>query len=135
MKISVKNIAISACMTLAIGLYMTAFAQNAKAQSANNVTGTTWVGTDSDNDYYEYTFMPNGVLHFKSPSGFYTNGTWQQDGDWIYLQTYYMDTRRKFSERMGQIKGSHMSGAAANVMGRTWTWVADMRSTTPKEPF
>ena len=69
MKNPVKNIAISTLLTLALGLFMTAFAQNAKAQSAINVTGTTWVGTDSDGDYYEYTFVAGGVLHFKSPSG------------------------------------------------------------------
>lgn len=131
MKISVKNIGISTLLTLAMGLFMTVFALNARAQSVINVTGTTWVGTDSDNDYYEYTFQPNGVLYFKSPSGFYTNGTWQQDGDWIYMQTYYMDTRRKYSERMGQIKGTHMEGKAMNVVGRTWSWVADLRTTTP----
>jgi len=131
MKNPVKNIVISTLLTLALGLFMTAFAQKAMAQSVINVTGTTWVGTDSDNDYYEYTFVAGGVLYFKSPQGFYTNGTWQQDGNWIYMQTYYMDTRRKYSERMGQITGTHMEGKAMNVVGRTWSWVADMRSTTP----
>ncbi|HEY1208386.1 MAG TPA: hypothetical protein VGE85_03365 [Terracidiphilus sp.] len=131
MKNPVKNIVISTLLTLALGLFMTAFAQKAMAQSVINVTGTTWVGTDSDNDYYEYTFMAGGVLYFKSPQGFYTNGTWQQDGDFIYMQTYYMDTRRKYSDRLGQIKGTHMDGGAGNVTGRTWKWVADLKSTTP----
>ncbi len=131
MKFPVKNIVISALLTLAMGLFMTAFAQKAMAQSVINVTGTTWVGTDSDNDYYEYTFVAGGVLYFKSPNGFFTNGTWQQDGDWIYMQTYYKDTRRKYAERLGQIKGTHMDGAAANVTGRTWKWVADLKSSTP----
>jgi saccharopine dehydrogenase-like NADP-dependent oxidoreductase len=131
MKIPVKNIVISALLTFAGGLFMTAFAQNAMAQSVINVTGTTWVGTDSDGDYYEYTFQPNGVLHFKSPSGFFTNGTWQQVDDTIYMQTYYMQTTKKYSERMGQIKGTHMEGKAINIVGRSWSWVADMRSTTP----
>lgn len=130
MKNPVKNIGIFALLTLAMGLFMTAFAQNARAQSVINVVGTTWVGTDSDNDYYEYTFMPGGVLHFKSPSGYYTNGTWQQDGDFIYIQTYYQDTRRKYAERLGQIKGTHMEGGAGNVVGRTWKWFADLRPNT-----
>lgn len=131
MKNPVKNIVISTFLTLALGLFMTAVAQKAMAQSVINVTGTTWVGTDSDNDYYEYTFVAGGVLYFKSPQGFYTNGTWQQDGDYIYMQTYYMDTRRKYSDRLGQIKGTHMDGGAANVTGRTWKWVADLKSSTP----
>jgi hypothetical protein len=131
MKIPVKNIVMSTLLTLAVGLFMTAFTQKAMAQSVINVTGTTWVGTDSDGDYYEYTFVAGGALHYKSPQGFYTNGTWQQDGDWIYMQTYYQKTTRKYAERLGQIKGTHMEGAAANVVGRTWTWVADLRTTTP----
>ena len=133
MKIPVRNIVISALLTLAMGLFMTAFAQNARAQSVINVTGTTWVGTDSDGDYYEYTFVAGGALHFKSPSGFYTNGTWQQVDDTIYMQTYYMQTTKKYAERMGQIKGTHMEGKALNIVGRTWSWVADLKPTTPKQ--
>jgi hypothetical protein len=131
MNIPVKNIVTSAFLTLAVGLFMTAFAHNARAQSVINVTGTTWVGTDSDGDYYEYTFVAGGVLHFKSPSGFFTNGTWQQVEDTIYMQTYYQQTTKKYSERIGQIKGTHMEGKAMNIVGRTWSWVADLRTTTP----
>jgi len=131
MKFHMKNIAISTLLTLAMGLFMTAFAQKAMAQSVINVTGSTWVGTDSDNDYYEYTFVAGGVLYFKSPTGFFTNGTWQQDGEWVYMQTYYQDTRRKYAERLGHINGTHMEGGAANVTGRTWKWVADLKSTKP----
>jgi hypothetical protein len=131
MKIPARNIVISALLTLAMGLFITAFAQNAKAQSVINVTGTTWVGADSDGDYYEYTYLAGGVMHYKSPSGFYTNGTWQQVDDTIYMQTYYMQTTKKYAERMGQIKGTHMEGNALNIVGRTWSWVADLKPTTP----
>jgi hypothetical protein len=124
MKIPVKNVVISALLTLAVGLFMTAFVQKAMAQSAINVSGTTWVGTDSDGDYYEYTFQADGALHYKSPSGYWTNGTWKQDGDSIY-----METNNKYSEYQGRISGTHMEGKAWNIKDKHWTWVADLRNT------
>jgi hypothetical protein len=87
-----------------------------------SVAGTTWAGTDSDADYYEYTFQADGVLAYKSPGGFYTNGTWKQNGNGIY-----METNHKFSERQGQISGTHMEGKAWNIQGHRWTWAADKR--------
>jgi outer membrane biogenesis lipoprotein LolB len=126
MKISARNIVFSAWMTLAVGLFMTAFAQNAKAQSVINVSGTTWVGTDSDGDYYEYSFQADGALYYKSPSGFYKHGTWKQDGDSIY-----METNDKYSEYQGRITGTHIEGNAWNVKDLKWTWVADLRNTPP----
>src|SRR5271157_2839653 len=126
MKISARNIVISALLTWAVGLFMTVFAQNAGAQSVINVSGTTWVGTDSDGDYYEYSFQANGALYYKSPSGFWTNGTWKQDGSSIY-----METNKKYSEYQGQISGTHMEGNAWNIKDKHWTWVADLRNSPP----
>jgi hypothetical protein len=87
-----------------------------------SVAGTTWAGTDSDGDYYEYYFQANGALHYKSPGGFYKNGSWKQDGDKIY-----METNKKYAERQGLISGAHMEGKAWNVKGQTWTWQAQKR--------
>jgi hypothetical protein len=126
MKISARNIVISALLTWAVGLFMTVFAQNAGAQSVINVSGTTWVGTDSDGDYYEYSFQADGALYYKSPSGFWTNGTWKQNGSSIY-----METNKKYSEYQGQISGTHMEGNAWNIKDKHWTWVADLRNTPP----
>jgi hypothetical protein len=36
---------------------------------AASVAGTMWAGTDSQGDYYEFHFQPDGALHYKSPSG------------------------------------------------------------------
>jgi len=88
--------------------------------STPSVAGTIWAGTDSDGDYYEYHFQPDGALHYKSPQGFYKNGTWKQHGD-----TIYMETNKKFAERQGRISGRHMKGNAWNVKGQTWNWDAD----------
>ena len=87
-----------------------------------SVAGTTWVGRDSDGDYYEYHFQADGALHYQSPSGFYKNGSWKQDGDGIY-----METNNKYAERQGRISGTRMEGNAWNVKDRKWTWQADER--------
>jgi hypothetical protein len=127
MKFPAKNMVISAFLTLAVGLFMQTSAQNAMAQSAINVAGTTWVGTDSVNNYYEYSFQTDGALYYKSPSGFWMNGTWKQDGGSIYFET-----NNKYSEYQGRISGTHMQGDAWNVKDRKWTWVANLlNATTP----
>ncbi len=123
MKISVTSIGKFALLNLAIILAMTTFTQNARAQSAISVSGTTWVGTDSGGDYYEYYFQADGALFYKSPSGFWTNGTWKQDGDSIY-----METNNKYSEYQGRISGTHMEGKAWNIKNKEWTWVADKQN-------
>ncbi len=87
-----------------------------------SVAGTIWAGMDSDGDYSEYHFQADGALHYRSPQGFYKNGTWNQDGKAIY-----METNNKFSERKGRISGKHMKGNAWNVKGQTWTWAADKK--------
>ena len=120
MNIPVKNILISTLLTLAVGIFITDFAQNSMAQSAINVAGTTWVGTGSDGDYYEYSFQAGGALYYKSQSESHTNGTWKQDGNSIY-----METNNKYSEYQGRISGTHMEGNAWNVKDRKWTWAAD----------
>ncbi len=89
---------------------------------AASVAGTTWAGSGSDGRYLEYHFQPDGALHYKSPTGFWTNGTWKQDGDAIY-----METNKKYSERQGRISGTRMEGKAWNVKGEKWTWAADKR--------
>ena len=94
--------------------------QAAENVQAASVAGTTWGGVDSDGDYYKYTFRPDGVLAYKSPGGFYTNGTWKQSGDAIY-----METNHKYSERQGKISGAHMQGDAWDIKGHKWTWAAD----------
>src|SRR6478672_2140747 len=35
------------------------------AKAVRSIEGTTWAGTDSDGDYYEYTFLKGGQLRFK----------------------------------------------------------------------
>jgi hypothetical protein len=87
-----------------------------------SVAGTVWAGTDSHGDYYEYNFQEDGSLHYKSPRGFFRNGTWKQQG-----MSIYMETNNKYAERQGTITGNHMEGNAWNKAGHRWTWKAEKK--------
>lgn len=128
MRIQAKNIVISAFLTLAVALTMTAFAQNPTPPTGNgnaaSLAGTSWnvVETDSIGSRDIYNFMPDGTLAYSYQNGSYTNGTWKQDGDSIYIEMNH-----KFVEYEGRIKGRHIEGTAANIKGEKWTWIADER--------
>ena len=83
----------------------------------SGVSGTIWTGMESDGDYYEFFFMSDGNLHYKSPTGFWTVATWKQDGNKIY-----MEFNNRYAEREGTIQGNRMEGDGWNVMGKRWTW-------------
>jgi len=131
MIISVKNIGITALLTLALGLFMTAYAQNSSYanSSVSSLAGTSWtvVETDGDNDIFN--FLADGSLHYWDGKKSYTNGTWKQDGDSIYIEM-----NNKFVEYKGRISGTHIEGKAWNVKGHNWTWVADRKSQMPPTP-
>jgi hypothetical protein len=104
--------------------------QNTKKQQAEalegnipQLAGTAWSGVDSDNEFYEYYFIPGGDLHYDSPNGYYRNGSWVQIGDSIY-----METNNRYSERMGTVYEDSIAGNAKNVKGHTWTWRAILRT-------
>jgi hypothetical protein len=126
MKIFAKSILYSALLTLAVGLYLPAFAQNPYTPSATDnapsVAGTTWVGPDTHGRHYVYEFLPDGTLHYIYENGDFKNATWSQNGDSIY-----MAINNKYSERLGKITGTHMEGKAWNVKGENWTWQADKK--------
>jgi hypothetical protein len=115
-----------ALLTLAIGLAMPVFAQSPKSASGNNtapsVAGTTWTGPDTHGRHYVYEFLTDGTLHYTYENGSFTNATWKQDGDSIYISI-----NNGYSERKGRITGAHMEGDAWNVKGEKWTWVADKK--------
>jgi hypothetical protein len=126
MKNSVKHIVISALFTLTVSLFMPASAQNPNSTSANGVAaslaGTSWtvVETDGDNDIFN--FLADGTLSYSYQNGSYTNDTWKQNGDSIYIEMNH-----KFVEYTGRITGAHIEGKAWNVKGHNWTWTADKR--------
>jgi osmotically-inducible protein OsmY len=130
--IPVKSVVISAFMTLAVGLYLPAFAQNSNARSAStaaSLAGSSWTIVESNGDKDIFNFLADGTLSYSYQNGSYTNGTWKQDVDSIYIEM-----NNKFVEYNGRISGTHIEGIVSNVKGKTWTWTADMKSQTPTTP-
>ncbi len=128
MKISVTSIVKFALLTLATSLAITAFALNPTPSSGNgkaaSLAGTSWnvVETDAIGSRDIFNFMPDGTLSYSYQNGTYSNGTWKQDGDSIYIEMNH-----KYVEYSGQITDTHVEGKAWNVKGLTWTWTADKR--------
>lgn len=117
-----KKVSLSAALVAVLACAALACATPAGRSDASGVAGTVWAGTDSRGDFYEYHFQRDGSLHYRSPSGFWKNGTWEQDGTKIY-----METNKRYSERLGRISGDVMEGRGHNVQGERWTWRASRR--------
>jgi hypothetical protein len=88
-------------------------------QPAADVSDTTWAGTDSDGDYYVFTFKSGGRVAFTSPSGTYDEAgdTWAQAGSQITISL-----TDGYATYTGTISGDTMSGTAINTKSHTWTW-------------
>jgi hypothetical protein len=82
-----------------------------------SLAGTTWSGTDSDGDYYVFTFEQDGTLAYRSPTGSYKNGKWNQ-----FKNALYIETNDHYSEYLGRINGNIIQGKAWNKEGRVWRW-------------
>lgn len=96
--------------------------KNQKDVLTKKITGTTWAGTDSDGDYYEFYFLSDGKFNYQAPSGFWENGKWKVTG-----KTIYMEMNDKYCEYQGEIGRKQMKGNAWNVEGRRWTWLLEKK--------
>lgn len=92
---------------------------NKQYSESFDVSGSVWSGVDSHGDEYEYHFNRDGSLYYKSPTGFWKNGTWKQD-----KRVIYMETNSRYSEYRGLITDKQMEGGAWNIRGMHWSWVA-----------
>lgn len=82
-----------------------------------SLAGTTWSGTDSDGDHYVFTFEHDGTLAYKSPTGSYRNGTWNQ-----FNNAVHFEMNNHHSEYLGEIIGGNIEGKAWNEKRRVWLW-------------
>ncbi|MCP9848884.1 hypothetical protein [Cyanobium sp. Morenito 9A2] len=90
--------------------------------------GTTWSGTDSDGDFYSYTFLPGGALRFTAGTGAKAK-TYQDEGDnWAQNGPVVIIVTTKYATRQGLIRGNRMAGDAWNVKNHRWTWEAKRTS-------
>ena len=82
---------------------------------APNLEGTVWAGNDTG-ERTVFEFLKGGVLKYTYSTGSFTNGTWKQDGNSIY-----MEINNKYIEYKGTIDCNTMSGEASRGSG-TWAW-------------
>ncbi len=89
--------------------------------------GTTWGGTDSQGDYYEYSFLPDRQLAFKVTSGGITRSYVDLGDYWAQNGRILIMTMTNYATRVGKITGNTMSGDAWNVAGLRWSWKATLK--------
>jgi hypothetical protein len=89
------------------------------------IEGTTWAGTDSDGDWYEYTFLKGGQLRYSTNTQRtrvetfeMKENVWAQNGKLVVILI------QNYSVNVGTIEGNQMTGNAWNFAGRRWTWEA-----------
>lgn len=82
-----------------------------------SVEGTVWTGTDSDGDSYTWRFLPGGNVNYTSPSGTFSNCTWQQQGARVTW-----GCNNHYSDYGGTIAGNQLNGTARNVASHTWSF-------------
>ena len=113
MRVWISIILLSCTMTF----FTYAADTRAGEQNVVSLAGTTWSGTDSDGDYYVFTFEQDGTLAYRSPTGSYRNGKWSQ-----YESAVYLEMNDHYSEYLGQISVDVIEGKAWNKNQRKWTW-------------
>jgi hypothetical protein len=94
-----------------------------KNSSSTSIVNTTWTGTDSEGDFYEYTFLEGGRVSYKTNTSRSdtvqfndAEDMWFQNGSNIVI--LLGDT----SVQKGIVNDFTMEGLAWNVGGRRWTW-------------
>ena len=94
-------------------------------ETTKSIEGTTWAGTDSDGDFYEYTFLKGGQLRYKTNTSRKGIVTFEDKGDvWAQNGQIIIMLKGNFSTQVGNLIGDRMEGKAWNFRGRRWTWEA-----------
>ena len=84
----------------------------------SDLSGTSWEMMESSGEKIVWNLEPNGVLSYKSNSGFWRNGSWKQEGEELYIET-----NNKYYEAVGNVRGDHVvNGRFWNTAGLKGTW-------------
>ena len=98
----------------------------------HDLTGTSWEMCESTGEKIVWNLEPNGVLSYKSNSGFWRNGSWKQTDTQLYLET-----NNKYYEAFGNIVGDVVeSGQCWNRAGLKASWTGRRTETVygPAKP-
>jgi hypothetical protein len=89
--------------------------------TAPDIEGTVWDGTDNEG-LFICEFQAGNVLTYQTPNGTYSNGTWHQFGNSVYIEM-----NDHYAELLAYIDGDVMNGTAWNVNGVEWIWTVTKR--------
>jgi hypothetical protein len=81
-----------------------------------DLNGQDWGGKE-DKTCIVFHFKPGGVLEYDTPSGHYTDGTWEVDGEWVYFK--HASTGFEY---FGSVSGDRMNGNLWSTTGQRWSW-------------
>jgi hypothetical protein len=93
---------------------------------AVELSGSSWGGKEDKNCIVFY-FKPGGVLEYDTPSGHYTDGNWQLDGEWVYLKH-----KSTGFEYFGSVKADKMNGNLWSKDGQRWSWDVNKNQVPPE---
>ena len=88
-----------------------------------SLEGTTWAGSDSDGDLYEFTFLKGGQIRYTAQTPGEPAMTYEDAGDlWAQNGEIVMILVNEYSTYLGKINGNLMQGKSWNVTEKRWTW-------------
>lgn len=91
--------------------------------NALSITDTKWSGNDSDGDFYEYHFLSDGQVAYKTNTERDRIVTFKDKEDiWSQNGTKVIIALGDTSVQIGDITGDTMKGIAWNKYGKTWTF-------------
>jgi len=88
-------------------------------ETVRSIEGTTWADTDSDGDFFEYTFLKGGQLRYKTNTSRKEIVTFEDKGDvWAQNGEIVIILIGDFSTQVGTLRGDRIAGKAWNVKER-----------------
>ncbi|EDP97764.1 hypothetical protein U8527_05420 [Kordia algicida OT-1] len=91
--------------------------------NAISIANTKWSGTDSDGDFYEYHFLADGQVAYKTNTMRSSIVSFKDEEDiWSQNGKKVMIALGNTSIQIGDIAGNKMNGIAWNKDGKTWTF-------------
>jgi hypothetical protein len=87
-----------------------------KQNARFDLAGQTWGGTEAE-QWVTFHFKSGGVVEYDTPQGYFTDGTYEIDGTWVFIKT-----AGDKLEYFGGVDGDRMSGNAWNPASKRWSW-------------
>ncbi len=93
-----------------------------------SIEGTAWAGTDSDGDFYEFTFLKGGQLRYRTNTSRKEIVTLEdKDNVWAQNGQIVIIVIKNYSTYNGTLREDRIEGKAWNVQGKRWAWEVKKR--------